>query len=311
MKNLPICCPCSAKEALILSEDGYICSNSLCLHNDVKSSFPIINGIPVLISEEKTDTVCRVQVETRYVERDTVNYSLLKKIIFGESKTTLKNSEKFLESLPQTTEKPNLLIVGGGERGSGTEKIWDKDKYRIISFDIYASKNTDLVCDAHYMPFNDGTFDGVWIQAVLEHVVDPKEVVSEIHRVLKPDGVVYAETPFMQQVHEAAYDFTRYTVLGHRYLFKNFELISMGGNKGPEVVLAWSIKYFVWGITRNKAVARLVGIIFSFLLRPFSLLMSTKSQFDASSGVFFLGRKRLDYKGLSHKQLIMLYDGQL
>ena len=36
-------------------------------------------------------------------------------------------------------------------------------------------------------------------------------------------GIVYAETPFMQQVHEGAYDFTRYTVLGHRYLFKKFK----------------------------------------------------------------------------------------
>ncbi len=49
--------------------------------------------------------------------------------------------------------------------------------------------------------------------------------MKEIHRVLKDDGIVYADTPFMQQVHEGAYDFTRFTLSGHRWLFKNFALL--------------------------------------------------------------------------------------
>ncbi|CAH2407660.1 hypothetical protein MES5069_620012 [Mesorhizobium escarrei] len=32
----------------------------------------------------------------------------------------------------------------------------------------------------------------------------------------------------MQQVHEGAYDFTRFTELGHRWLFRRFETISRG-----------------------------------------------------------------------------------
>ena len=63
-------------------------------------------------------------------------------------------------------------------------------------------------------------------------MVEPEKVVAEIYRVLKENGIVYAETPFMQQVHEGAYDFTRYTVLGHRYLFRQFHALSIGGNKG-------------------------------------------------------------------------------
>ena len=98
----------------------------------------------------------------------------------------------------------------------------------VHSIDIYASPTVDLICDAHYLPLEGEYYDAVWIQAVLEHVVQPELVVHEIHRVLKPDGIVYAETPFMQQVNEGAYDFTRYTVLGHRYLFKKFSLIDRG-----------------------------------------------------------------------------------
>jgi ubiquinone/menaquinone biosynthesis C-methylase UbiE len=68
------------------------------------------------------------------------------------------------------------------------------------------------VADGHQLPIADGSVDGVWIQAVLEHVLDPSIVVQEIHRVLTPGGVVYAETPFMQPVHEGAYDFTRFSL---------------------------------------------------------------------------------------------------
>ena len=160
------------------------------------------------------------------------------------------------------------------------------------------------------MPFKENSFDGVWIQAVLEHVIEPSKVVSEIYRVLNKKGIVYAETPFMQQVHEGAYDFTRFTVLGHRYLFKDFEMIEIGGNKGPEFVLAWAVRYFFWALIRNKFLARIIGIGFGILMRPFAPLMSKKSMYVASSGVFFLGRKAESIKSISHKDLIKLYKGQ-
>ena len=112
----------------------------------------------------------------------------------------------------------------------------------------------------------------------------------------------------MQQVHEGAYDFTRYTVLGHRYLFKNFESIDFGGNGGPEVVLFWSIRYFFWSVFRSKRFSRLVGFLAEILLRPLSIFVSKKSLFDASSGVFFLGYKKQNFS-ISHKELTELYKG--
>ncbi len=54
-------------------------------------------------------------------------------------------------------------------------------------------------------------------------MLEPERVVSEIARVLKPAGMVYSEIPFMQQVHEGAYDFTRFTDSGQRWLFRQFK----------------------------------------------------------------------------------------
>ena len=68
---------------------------------------------------------------------------------------------------------------------------------------------------------------------MLEHVLEPELVVAEIHRVLMPDGLVYAGTPFMQQVHEGPYDFMRFTESGHRWLFRRFERLASGATGGP------------------------------------------------------------------------------
>ena len=184
----------------------------------------------------------------------------------------------------------------------------DGKKIELHSIDIYGSNNVDIICDAHYLPFTNNVYDGVWIQAVLEHVVEPTKVVKEIYRVLKNNGVVYAETPFMQPVHEGAYDFTRYTVLGHRYLFKNFKLLHIGGLGGAEKFFSLSLKYLIWSITRSRLIASVISFVLAVILRPLSFLASKKSLYDASSGVFFMGKKNSEEK-ISHKDLVSLYKG--
>lgn len=111
----------------------------------------------------------------------------------------------------------------------------------------------------------------------------------------------------MQQVHEGAYDFTRFTVLGHRYLFKHFECIKIGGNNGVGTALTWSNRYFVWGGFRSRRFARIISIIIGLPLRFLEKFADKRSLFDASSGVFFLGQKS-DTK-ISHKELVKNYRG--
>lgn len=305
-----LCCPCSLKIQLVKKNEQYFCSELNCPHNDLKNPFHIVNKIPILISETQTDTICSNKSDKIYISRPLARFNKLKKLIVGESNVTRKNCSTFLKLVGKVSKTPKILVIGGGEKGAGTDELWSSDNFDTVSFDIYASDNTDMVCDAHYIPLKSSTFDGVWIQAVLEHVVDPVKVVEEIRRVLKLNGIVYAETPFMQQVHEGPYDFTRYTVLGHRYLFKKFQLIKLGGNGGSEIVLSWAIRYLVWAITRNRNIARVLGLCFGIILRPLKFVTSKRSMFDASSGVYFLGRNAQDEVELKQKDLIKLYAGQ-
>jgi SAM-dependent methyltransferase len=45
--------------------------------------------------------------------------------------------------------------------------------------------------DAAKMSFADGSFDVVFSRAVFEHIADPKEVLREVARILRPGGVFY------------------------------------------------------------------------------------------------------------------------
>jgi SAM-dependent methyltransferase len=49
------------------------------------------------------------------------------------------------------------------------------------------------------LPFDDESFDGVVLKDLLEHVADPVSVVSEVHRVLRPGGRVFASSPDAQR----------------------------------------------------------------------------------------------------------------
>jgi len=304
-----IACVCEKRAPLIQHNMKFQCSNKDCIHAKEENWFTSINGTPVLLSEEICDTVCSKQQTATYVARAEQSgiRSLLKAIFVDTSKVTIENCSKFVDMLAITSEKSRVLIIGSGEKGSGTDTLFSTKGISIVGTDIYCSETVDIIADAHYLPFQNEVFDGVWIQAVLEHVVDPKLVVSEIHRVLKSKGIVYAKTPFMQQVHEGAYDFTRFTVLGHRYLFKQFESIKIGGNKGVGTALTWSIRYFVWGVFRNRRLAQIIASLVGLPLRLLEKFADKRSLFDTSSGVFFLGKKSTTQ--ISHKELIQNYKG--
>lgn len=307
--DLTLVCPCEKNAALVRAESSFACTLGECEHSMNGRHFPIVDGIPQIISDLKCDTICSFGSTRSFIPRPYSHLHQLKRLLMGDNRETLENCRTFVSCVTQYAGTPKVLIIGSGEKGAGTADLWNSPKIQVTGVDVYASPTTNVVCDAHYLPFPDNHFDGVWIQAVLEHVVQPDVVVNEIFRVLKVGGVVYAETPFMQQVHEGAYDFSRFTVLGHRYLFKRFSAIRIGGLGGPHIVFAWSVRYLIWSISRSKRFAQAFGVLLQIILRPLSLVISQSSMHDASSGVFFLGRKESDHR-LTHKQLVSLYSGQ-
>ncbi len=107
-----------------------------------------------------------------------------------------------------------MLDVGCG--GQPYRKLFDVERY--IATDLPPTRGVDLHSDALRLPFADESFDTVLCNQVLEHVPDPRKLMSEVRRVLMPGGVLLLTTPQVWGLHHEPYDFFRYTPYGLRSL---------------------------------------------------------------------------------------------
>jgi SAM-dependent methyltransferase len=208
-----------------------------------------------------------------------------------------RNLEAFALAVGSTAA-PQVLVVGAGRQRHGVEARLARRHLALTFCDVDVGADVDLFCDVHELPFVDTSFDGVIATAVLEHVLYPERAVAELHRVLHDGGIIYTEVPFLQQVHEGAYDFTRYTLSGHRRLLNGFEELSSGLMAGPGTALAWTIEHFALSFSRGRlssAGLRIAARLGFFWVKYFDLWLRDSPQaMDAASATYFLGRKRAD-----------------
>lgn len=305
--DILICPVC--KGPLLAKERGMKCSSSKC-----SATFPVIDGVPVLI-DEKSSVFPIDEISRKGIDKD--RHSRLKEFVsenlpvIGKNLMAEKSCKIFEQNVTKKKGISRVLVIGGKTIGAGLDTIIDNPRIEFIESDISFGPRTNLICDAHSLPFKEGSLDGVIIQAVLEHVADPYKVAEEIHRVLKKDGIVYADTPFMQQVHNGRYDFTRFTHLGHRRLFRRFDEISSGPSCGPGMALSWSAYHFFLSFFRtrvSRAIVQNLSRILLFWLKYFDpYLIKKPGSYDCASGYFFIGKK--SNKALSDKDIIKLYRG--
>ena len=305
-----LCCPiCHEK----LRYDGtqFVCLNAQC-----RTSFPVADGIPILLNERASLFTIADYVSHTKPRFDFVQSSIrrtLRQIMLPISKNMAakKNYRRLANLLLQQATRPRILVLGGSILGQGMKWLAENPDVELVETDIIVGPRTTILCDAHDIPFQDESFDGVIVQAVLEHVVDPFRCVDEIHRVLKKRGVVYAETPFMQQVHGREYDFLRFTPLGHRRLFRRFDEIDRGIAYGPGTALAWAYEFFLLSFTASRPLRMLIKIfvrLTAFYWKYFDYYLVHKpGALDAASCSYFLGRKA--EHTLPDKELIKLYKG--
>ena len=273
-----------------------------------EAGFPTIDGKPALVdfADSILDRDQLIQsAGASFIARAPTTLRRLREWAVGRNEVAAGNCRRFIEQC-RAFDAPRVLVVGGGARGSGAEALYEAPDLRVVGTDVYASPNVEILADGHRLPFADKSFHGVWIQAVLEHVVEPQRVVDEINRVLVDGGVVYAETPFLQAVHERAYDFTRFTRSGHRWLFRSFAELRSGTIGGPGESLAWSLRYLARGLFRSDKIGSLFTLAF-FWLRYLDRLIDEKYRADAATGVFFLGAK--GEAAITPRDLIDYYPG--
>jgi len=107
-----------------------------------------------------------------------------------------------------------------------------------IGLDVNKGRGVDVVADAHDLPFEDGKFDIILCTEVLEHLHSPHVAISEMKRVLKVGGKLILTTRFIFPIHDAPGDYFRYTKYGLRYLFKDWNVISLVEEVGTKDAFA-------------------------------------------------------------------------
>jgi SAM-dependent methyltransferase len=274
------------------SGDLYRCTSDRC---SAARGFPSVGSLPALIDFDVSIVVLDDLVAAETVPltgQKTWAIERMPRRIQRWWKPPNEVAAQNIDELLTATERPVplVLVVGGGTVGNGIGRLYNDPAVRLVGFDVYASPFVQFLADAHQIPLENESVDAVVVQAVLEHVLEPAQVVAEIHRVLRPEGIVYAETPFLQQVHSGAYDFTRFTLSGHRYLFGAFEELAAGPIDGPGTQLLWSVEHLTRALTRSELAGKLArGLL--FWLRFLDRLVADESGADNASANFFLGRR--------------------
>jgi SAM-dependent methyltransferase len=289
-------CP-SCFKSLIFNKKKTIYQCSLC-----REIFYIKNNIPILVSKYNSVYSKKSFLMNKYhfFSQNSRLADLLKPFIpeISHNLAAQKNLvtiKKFLHK-KNNFNIVNILVIGSGFSKLIEDFFSDDNRIQIINVDISFTSTASIVCDAHNLPFKKNSFDLVIIQAVIEHVYNPRKVVNESWRVLKLSGLIYSETPFMQQVHGGNFDFSRFTRRGHRMLFSSFSEIDSGLTGGPGMAFAWSWQYLLLAFSIGKRskfllliISRFTGFFWKYL--DFYLVRNKNAELGAS-GFYFLGKKR-------------------
>lgn len=306
LRGAPLACP---RDRGLLEEvaEGLRCTRC-------GMTYPVVGGVPVLINDDNSafaiaDYTGGAGYSGASYGRAADRTGGLRRRLraffrrLGDVQSSIRHAgqNEALAHVRALHMTPRVLVIGSGGLRFGTPSD------RVLHTDVAFGPAVDAIADAHDIPFADGSFDLVVAVAVLEHVADPQRCLAEIARVLTPGGHVYAVTPFLQPVHMGAYDFTRFTPIGHRRLFRAFDEIAAGVTMGAGSTLAGAITGALLAVSDNRTwrrIARLTGLLAGAPLRLADRFLRHGA--DAACGLWFFGRLR-EGPPVSDRELVRSY----
>ncbi|MFC4255979.1 class I SAM-dependent methyltransferase [Croceibacterium xixiisoli] len=216
---------------------------------------------------------------------------VLARTVDGRNPLARTYADRMIADLTKAGGAPSrVLVVGGGQIGDGSAALYAASGIEIIAFDIYLSGDVTFVADAHAIPLRDKSVDAVWVQSVLEHVLDPVQAVAEIRRVLKPGGLLFADASFLWPVNEGAYDYTRWTPAGFRWLLRDFDIIAGGSSSGPGTATLMALRYLLQSMLRSRKLGQIAAFPFLWL-RLLDRLCDRPRALEAAGGLSYYARK--------------------
>lgn len=168
-----------------------------------------------------------------------------------------------------------VLDIGCGQKPY--QKLFNCREYVGIEIDTpenRLNKKADVFYKNGRIPFEDGTFDSVVISQVFEHVFDPKQMLSEIFRLLKPGGRLLMTVPFVWDEHEQPFDFARYSSFGLAHLLnaQGFKIISSKKSMNDIRVIFQLVNVYLYKKLISVSKNEYLNLIVIFLvMSPFNI----------------------------------------
>lgn len=161
------------------------------------------------------------------------------------------------------------------------------------SFSLHGTNHVDLEVDLNgTIPIDENTFDSAILTDVLEHIHNPGLLVSELNRILKPEGVLILAVPFFYWIHESPHDYHRYTKYAlMQYMEKNgLEILRLEAYGGFLDVIFDLLNKTIF---RQTFIARLFVKFGLFSRRLFFLKkLNKKSEGHFPLGYILVARKK-------------------
>lgn len=199
-----------------------------------------------------------------------------------------------------------VLDVGCGRKPYREYFSENVNKYIGIDMisSLYGRKLVDTYATVLALPFQSSSFNTLLCTEVLEHVPEPKIMLSEIERVLQPGGVLILTAPFCSPLHEAPRDYYRYTIYGLEQLIINegfiIEYIKPRGDNWT--VIGYLLSSWIGSPVLNYIITGKLmrSILLAILLLPICAVIQLF--FSGLTAVFHNYRSTLGYIVLAHKK---------
>ena len=135
------------------------------------------------------------------------------------------------------------LQVPGQEGFADLRPMFPGKQY--VGCDMQEGPGVDKILNLHDIELPSGTAGTVLLMDTLEHVEYVRRAVEEVHRILKPNGILVASSVMKFNIHDFPYDYWRFTPEAFKSLLKPFDnsFVGFAGNRRfPHTVVGVGFK---------------------------------------------------------------------
>ncbi|MFV1977181.1 MAG: class I SAM-dependent methyltransferase [Candidatus Scalindua sp.] len=172
-----------------------------------------------------------------------------------------------------------ILDIGSGD-SDHTMLLHSSNNTICLDYPITNQRYTnapDIYGDACALPVADESVDVVLLLEVLEHIGDDSKAINSVKNALKRGGQLYLSLPFMYPIHDAPYDYKRFTIYGIRHILKEngFKISTETIHGNSLVTIMQLMNLSLMEIIRDVGKKNiLTGLVALVLLYPICLLLN-------------------------------------